>query len=74
MRDIEKELERAMIVAQIKQLLLDVEMWQNFILKWNGTLAQKNSELITSNIEYARVRINLLLVKIKNYIMEYEKC
>lgn len=74
MRNIEKELERAMIVAQIKQELLNVEMWQNFILKWNGTLAQKNSDLITKNVAYARARIDVLLVKVKNYIKEYEKC
>ncbi len=72
MRDFEKELERAMIVAQIKQEMLNIEIWQNFILKWSS-LAKSNNN-IAKNVGYAQARIDVLLVKIKNYIKEYEKC
>lgn len=72
MRDFGKELEKAMIIAQIKQEMLNIEMWQNFILKWS--ILANNNKNIAKNVGYAQARIDVLLVKIENYIKEYEKC
>lgn len=74
MRDLEKELEKSLIVAQIKNLLANVEMWQNFVLKWKGTIAQRNSNLISKNVEYAQAQVNLNLTKIKILISRFEEC
>lgn len=72
MKDIKVELEKSMLIAQIKMLLGNVEMWQNSVNRWLP-MSQNNQE-IQKHIRFARAKVALNLAKIKMLIRRFEQC
>ena len=72
MYDVTKEINKAILISNIKNFINNVEMWQNFIIRW--TPYAKDSENILKTVEHARAMLSLNLAKIKLFIGRFEQC